>query len=211
MRPRREQRRRRKPAPVGVVLAGGAGRRIGGSKAIVNLGGRPLISYPLQAVWRGLGNAAVVAKLASELPDLPGLTVWIEPDEPRHPLVGIVHALELADGSPVLVCAGDLPFVTPELVRELAQADPRGAPAVVAGGKQGIQPLLGCYQPQARALLAPWAGAPADEVRLTGLVTQVGARVLRVEDEEALFNVNSPDDLLLAAAMLDRGGAASRT
>src|SRR5579859_7302314 len=147
VRSRRDQRRHRKPAPVGVVLAGGDGRRMGGSKAIVNLGGRPLISYPVDAVWRGVGNVAVVAKFASELPPLPGLTVWIEPDEPRHPLVGVVHALELSAGRPVVVCAADLPFVTPDLVRDLAQADPGGAPAVVAGAKGGLQPLLACYRP----------------------------------------------------------------
>ena len=196
---------------MGVVLAGGDGRRMGGSKAIVNLGGRPLISYPLDAVRRGVGNAAVVAKFASELPDLPSLTVWIEPDEPKHPLVGIVHALELSAGRPVLVCAADLPFVTSDLVRDLARAAPGAAPAVVAGGKRGIQPLLGCYQPEARDLLARWASAPADQVRLTEVVTELGVRIHEVEDEDALFNVNSPDDLLQAAAMLDRRGALTRT
>ena len=31
------------------VLAGGRGSRIGGDKALVQLGGRPLIAYPLAA------------------------------------------------------------------------------------------------------------------------------------------------------------------
>jgi molybdopterin-guanine dinucleotide biosynthesis protein A len=180
---------------------------MGGSKALVKLGGRPLLSYPLEAVWRGLGNVAVVAKVDSELPELPGLTVWIEPDSPRHPLVGIVHALELADGRPVLVCAGDLPFVTPAVVRSIAEADPAGAPAVVAGGKRGIQPLLACYQPEALARLL--RHAREGEARLTELVAELGVRRLEVADE-ALFNINSPDDLLVAAAMLDRRAAAPR-
>ena len=37
-------------------------------------------------------------------------------------------------------------------------------------------------------------------------VAALGPRLLQVDDPEALFNVNAPDDLLLAAAMLDRGG-----
>src|SRR5438477_12761169 len=77
-----------KSAPVGVILAGGAGRRIGGSKALVKLHGRPLISYPLAAMREALGDIAIVAKADTELPSLPGVTVWIEPDVPRHPLVG---------------------------------------------------------------------------------------------------------------------------
>ena len=189
---------------MGVVLAGGAGRRMGGAKAAVKLAGRPLISYPLDAVWRALGNVAVVAKIGSELPELPGLTVWIEPDSPQHPLVGVVHALELAGGRPVFVCAGDLPLVSAALVRQIAGCDPRGAPAVLASGNGRVQPLLGCYQPEARALLARWAGASAEEVRMTELAGRLGARTFNVEDEVQLFNVNSPDDLLLASAIISR-------
>ena len=45
-----------------MILAGGLGRRIGGAKAVVQLGGRPLISYPLQALQAALGEVAIVAK-----------------------------------------------------------------------------------------------------------------------------------------------------
>lgn len=195
--------------PVGAVLAGGTGRRIGGSKAMVNLGGRPLISYPVHAVWQALDSVAIVAKVDTELPSLPGVTVWLEPATPQHPLVGIVHALELAEGRPVLICAGDLPFVTPGLVRELAGADPAGAPAVIAAHDGVGQPLLGCYQPRALELLAPAARAAA--ARLTDVVSQIDPRLLEVEDAETLFNINSPDDLLMAAAMLDRRRTPTRT
>jgi molybdopterin-guanine dinucleotide biosynthesis protein A len=42
--------------PVGAILAGGGGRRIGGDKAIVELHGRPLISYPLETVRLAKAN-----------------------------------------------------------------------------------------------------------------------------------------------------------
>ena len=32
----------------------------------------------------------------------------------------------------------------------------------------------------------------------------IGPRLFEVEDPEALFNLNAPDDLLMASAMLDR-------
>ena len=98
--------------PIGVILAGGVGRRIGGSKAIVKLRGRPLIMYPLQALTLALGEVAVLAKPDTELPSLSGVTIWIEPATPQHPLVGISHALALAGDRPVLVCAADLPLVS---------------------------------------------------------------------------------------------------
>ena len=78
---------------IGVILAGGSGTRMGGGKATVHLHGRPLISYPIEAVWRALGSAVVVAKPDTELPSLPGVTVWVEPDEFSHPLVGLRYAL----------------------------------------------------------------------------------------------------------------------
>ena len=37
-----------------------------------------------------LGEVVIVAKADTELPSLPGVTVWIEPDEPQHPLIGII-------------------------------------------------------------------------------------------------------------------------
>lgn len=97
--------------PIGVVLAGGSGRRMGGSKATVQLRGRPLISYPLEALQRALREVTVIAKADTELPQMPGVTVWIEPTTPRHPLVGIVQALALAAGRPVLIVAGDLSLI----------------------------------------------------------------------------------------------------
>jgi len=98
---------------------------------------------------------AIVAKPDTALPVLEAVTVWREPSEPHHPLVGIVHALTCADGRPVLVCAADMPFLASELLAALAGMDPAGAPAVVASSvERGLQPLLGCYQPEAQALLA---------------------------------------------------------
>ncbi len=191
-----------KDGPVGVVLAGGLGRRMGGAKATVALDRRALISYPLEAVWRALGNVAIVAKPDSELPNIPGAAVWIEPAEPRHPLTGIVHALSLAEGRAVLVCAGDMPLVTPELVRALARADPGPSCAVVASAGREVQPLLACFQPRALPRLVD--AARDATIALRDVVASLDAVLYEVEDPELLFNVNTPSDLLQAAAMLDR-------
>jgi len=192
----------RRSMPVGVILAGGGGRRIGGSKATVRLGGKPLISYPLEAMSLVLSEVVVIAKPDTELPSLPGVTVWVEPATPQHPLVGITNALAFARSRSVLVCAGDLPFVTPELIVALATADTGDAPAVIASRAGHIQPLLGCYEPLAADLLAT-AATTADRPTREAVIA-IGPRLLEVEDPDALFNVNAPDDLFLAAAMLDR-------
>ena len=143
--------------PIGVILAGGRGRRLGGAKALARAGRpAPDLSRPLAALQAALGEVAVVAKPESRLPPLAGVAVWREPAEPHHPLVGIVHALACAHGRPVLVCAADMPFVTTEVLRALV-AEPTPAGCARRGGdlaERGLQPLLGCYQPERAALLA---------------------------------------------------------
>jgi molybdenum cofactor guanylyltransferase len=198
--------------PIGVVLAGGLGRRIGGGKAVVGLHGTPLLEYPVRALQAVLAEVVVVAKQGSALPPLRGVPIWIEPAEPRHPLAGIVHALEGAGATgadglarEILVSAGDLPFLSPELVERLARADAGGAPAVVprAGGR--LQPLLARYGPAAYApLAAALAGDPLPSLRDT--VAALGPRLVELDDELPFFNVNAPEDLLTAAGLLDRDG-----
>jgi molybdenum cofactor guanylyltransferase len=199
--------------PIGVVLAGGSGRRIGGSKAIVELQGMPLVRYPLRALHAVLAEVVVVAKQGTALPPLPGVPIWIEPAEPRHPLAGIVHALEGAgaasgiDGMAreILVSAADLPFLGPDLVEQLARADAHGAPAVVPCADGRLQPLLARYAPSAYAPLV--AALRADPLpSLTDAVAALEPRVLEFDDERSFFNVNAPEDLLTAAGLLDRGG-----
>ena len=74
------------------VLAGGRGRRMGRPKALVELGGAPLIAHPLAAAAAAGLDAVVIAKAGTALPAL-DVPVWLEPDQPVHPLLGIVTAL----------------------------------------------------------------------------------------------------------------------
>ena len=193
---------RLRSTPIGVILAGGSGLRIGGDKAIVELHGEPLICYPLKAVQQVLGKVAITAKSGTKLPPLSSVMVWIEPEQPSHPFVGITQALALAGGRPVLICAGDLPFVTPELIRRLARADPGGAPAVLACAGGAMHPLLGCYQPQALELLA--GPARTGTAPLLETIAAIEPVLVEADDPEELFDVDTPDDLLLATALLDR-------
>jgi molybdopterin-guanine dinucleotide biosynthesis protein A len=188
------------PRPIGAVLAGGLGRRMGGAKAAVDIEGRPLITYPLEALQAVLPDVAVVAKGDTSLPVLRGVSIWVEPDEPRHPVAGIVHALRTAQGRPVLACAADLALVTPELVRRLVETDPSGAPAVVPRDARGLQPLLALYTPLALPALAGFdPSAPTREI-----VQALDPLVIEVDDEETFFNVNAPEDLLRASVVLRR-------
>lgn len=188
-------------ALVGVVLAGGAGRRMGGAKALADLGGRPLLHRPLAALREVADEVAVVAKRDTELPPLPGgVGVWLEPDEPRHPMTGIVHALRRAGGRAVLAMALDLPLVGAGLLRRIAAAPAGGAAAVVPHADGRLQPLCARYEPSALAALEGFEPS----ARVTDLVLGLEPVVLDFADAGGFLNVNTAEDLARAAARVTR-------
>ena len=174
---------------IGVILAGGLGRRMGGRKPVRELHGRPLASYPAAALRATCGRVAIVAKRDSELPVLDGVERWDEPDEPRHPLTGIVHALERA-GEPVLVCAADMPRVTPDACRELIDA----RAIATSGGR--LQPLFGVYRPE---WLAALRAAPPDAA-LTRTVEALRPPLVDLH-EDVVLSVDTPEALTATAAL----------
>jgi molybdenum cofactor guanylyltransferase len=184
------------------VLAGGRAARMGEPKAGVGLGGRALIEHPLAALRAAGLETVVVAKAASRLPRL-DVPVWEEPDEPAHPLCGVLRALEGAGGRAVLAVACDMPFLAPALLRRLAGAD---APLVVpkAGGR--LHPLLARYSPQLAGGLreALERGAALQDAvrRLRPQVLDEDALQRFGDPERLLFNVNDPADLARARRLL---------
>ncbi|HET8565619.1 MAG TPA: molybdenum cofactor guanylyltransferase [Solirubrobacterales bacterium] len=186
---------------LGVVLAGGAGSRMGGGKVRADLHGEPLIAYPLAAIAEAGLEALVCAKPGDQLPALE-VPVLREPEQPRHPLCGIVAALRAGEGRPLVVVACDLPFVPAGLIRLLAELpDPLVVPSL--GGRP--QPLLARYE---TALLPELEAALEGQEPLTRTVEALHPRLLE-EDElsrfgdphRLLFNVNDPADLRQAEAL----------
>jgi len=185
--------------PVGVVVAGGRGRRIGGDKAIVELDGVPLLHYPLAALQEVCGEVAVVAKRDTVLPPLRGaVEVWIEPDEPRHPLVGIVHALLRAGGRPILAVAVDLPLVDAATLRALARVRLGDAAAAVLTADGRLQPLCALYDPRA----LPGLSRFDPSARTTEIVAALGIVEVPAPDPSRFLNVNAPEDVLEASLRL---------
>lgn len=173
--------------PLGVVLAGGSASRLPG-KPLLKLHGRPLISYPLAALRAVLHDVVVVAKAP-----LPGFRTWVEPALPQHPLCGILHALSLAAGRAVLVCAADMPAIDARELHALLAGRGAGATACAVipqvGGR--LQPLCALYEQRARE---PLAAAPAG-VSLSAAVLALDPLVLERADQRPYANVNTQAEL----------------
>lgn len=187
--------RRGSEEPLGAILAGGRGSRIGGAKALVELGGRPLISYPLAAVEEAGLEPVVVAKRDSDLPPL-GCRTIREPELPRHPLCGIVAALAYAGGRPLVVVGCDMPFTGSGLLAWLGSApEPLVVPSL--GGR--LQPLPARYD---GALLPALEAALAEGRALQPTLKSLRPRTIAAaelarfgEPEQLCFNVNTHSDL----------------
>ncbi|MEA2475084.1 MAG: molybdenum cofactor guanylyltransferase [Thermoleophilaceae bacterium] len=194
---------------IGVLLAGGRGRRMGGGKPWRELAGRPLIAWPAAALAGACERVVVVAKPGIDLPELPGVARWDEPDTEHHPARGIAFALERA-GEPVLVCAADMPFVTADVCRRVAAGLGEGraaaagmlpgpVPSAAVAVADGVmQPVLAAYAP---AALAGFRAAPPDAA-LTRTVDALGPVLVEV-DSRLARSVDSAEDLAAAALELE--------
>lgn len=194
-------------AATGVVLAGGAGRRIGGDKALVEVLGRPLVAWPLHALRRVCRPVVVVARASTRLPsDLtPVPEIWHEDDDAaRHPLTGVVHALRRAAGRSVLVCAADLPLLDAATLRVLLAAASLSPDAAVVVPQAGghLQVLCALYRPAALSGLQSFA----PDARAAELITALHPAVVPFADETPFFNVNTPDDVPRAERLLRKRG-----
>lgn len=106
---------------IGVVLAGGASRRMGRDKAVVELAGRPMIDWVIDAL-AAVTNEVVVAG--------PPRAPWSEElrfledgsRTKRGPLAGLVAVMEQVEISDLLLVVGvDQPWVRPATLRAIVK------------------------------------------------------------------------------------------
>jgi molybdopterin-guanine dinucleotide biosynthesis protein A len=147
-------------SPAAVILAGGAGRRLGGvDKPALMVGGRSLLDRVLDAVS---GPVVVVGPRRETARPVS----WVREDPPGGgPVAALAAALPLVDAATVAVLAADLPFMTAEALQlletSLSDSGSDGADGALLVDPSGRDQLLaGVWRTSAlrRALAA--AGPP---------------------------------------------------
>jgi len=184
------------------VLAGGEGTRMGGPKAAVELDGIPLLEWALHTAEAAGLDAIVVAKPDATLPETDARIVH-ENSRIRHPLAGIVAALEAGGGRPVIVLACDTPFVPASILQRLAGSDER---LIVVSTRGRLHPLIARYEP---SLLVALKRGLELGVSMNDMIR--GLRPTLIADRELesfgdplriTLNVNTPADLERAEELL---------
>lgn len=177
----------------GAVLCGGASRRMGTDKALLDVGGVPMAARVAGALASaGCDPVRFVGGDAARLTTLGRLVVadaW--PGE--GPVGGIRTALDALDGSDVVVAACDLVALDAGTVAALLAADLGDVDAVVATA-DGRPALLGRWAPSARSVLQRAWDDGVRAMSKTYELTALRVRFIEV-DGTALRNVNRPGDL----------------
>jgi molybdopterin-guanine dinucleotide biosynthesis protein A len=169
-------------ALTGVLLVGGASRRFGSPKALIELDGETLAERGRRVLARACDEVLVVGK-QGELP----FEVLDDGSETRAPIAGVVAGLRAAAHDVAVFLPVDCPRVTPELIRRLGEAC-RDAAVPQTG------PLPGAWAKSALALLEErLAAGPLALYRTYDELDVVELDV----DPQLVADVDTPDDLML--------------
>ncbi|MEC8014957.1 MAG: molybdenum cofactor guanylyltransferase MobA [Pseudomonadota bacterium] len=208
--------------PLGVILAGGLATRMGGGdKGRLQVGGESLLARVVDRIAPQVAGLALNANGDPQRFDDLGLPVIADTiDGFAGPLAGVLAGLDWAaeqGASSIVTVAADTPFFPRDLAeRLLAAAEGQRYPLVLAttprtseealksGGGRRVNrhPTFGLWPVELREDLR---GALQNGLRKVVLWTdQHGGREALFEAEpfDPFFNVNTPEDLVRAEALL---------
>lgn len=173
---------------IGVLLAGGASRRMGRDKALLQWQGRPLLDHVRARLWAAGCEAVVTSRAA------PGCIADYYPG--RGPLGGIHAVLRRRPAAGYLVVPVDMPLLSAALLREL----------IDSGRDHGHcyyrHSFLPCYLSGDPALSERLAQRlRRGDLALGGFLRALHARALDGADATAFLNTNTPEAWRRATAL----------
>lgn len=193
----------------GAVLAGGAGKRLGGvAKGLVEVDGEPILAKTL-TLFGGLFERVIL--IANDPAPYADLIVDAASDviEGKGAPGGLHSALHHATTDWVFLVACDMPFLESALIEELARFRSSETDAVVCRWDGRPEPLHALYHQRCNDVLDPAlrSGNPSfrdvfSALRVHWLNDDTTARLSR--DGRAFRSVNTPEDLAAAGGVLPR-------
>jgi len=184
------------------ILAGGAGRRLGGvDKGWYEIGGQPLIERTLARVTPQCSRVVISANRSLARYRALGYTVHVDDsDHAAGPLTGIATVLRAAVTPYVLTVPVDTPLLPADLVAWLSAAIRADTQLAVACGGDRIHALHALMRRDVLDDLEAALFAGTRAVR----DWQAGLKQVRVDwpDSECFANINSVEDAEALASRL---------
>jgi molybdopterin-guanine dinucleotide biosynthesis protein A len=179
------------------ILAGGQSRRMGRDKAVLPVGGRPVIERVIECVMPLSDDVTIITNTPEKYHHL-GYRMESDVYPGKGSLGGIYTAIHMARYSYCLVVACDMPFLNPNLLQHLMTLT-SGFDVVIPCIKDFPETMhaiygKGCLEPIERRLLA-------DQLKIVAFFEDVRVRYVE-RDEVARFdpnfysflNMNTPGD-----------------
>lgn len=200
--------------PAAVILAGGRASRMGGGdKGLLVLGGRTILDRVIDRLGPQAGRLALNANGDAARFAEYGLPVLPDSVAGRPgPLAGVLAGLDWAASlglDRIVTAAADTPFFPPDLVTRLVRAAERArTPIALAAtqeeGRLVRHPTFGLWPTRLRADLR---AALEGGLRKVVLWTDKHGAASALFADDAFFNINTPEDLVMAEARLAGGTA----
>jgi molybdopterin-guanine dinucleotide biosynthesis protein A len=188
------------------ILAGGPSRRIRSDKALLSLGGKPLIRHVYDAIAETVDEVIVTVdaeeKIKAYSPLLPRTRFVLDKSGVRTPLVGASAAFEASRSDYTMLLACDTPLVSADLA-SLMTGLAKKHEAVVPRWPNGyLEPLQAVYRTEGGLMAADSAlteGRLNMASMILGLqnVLYLSTLVIQRIDPglDTFFNVNTIQDL----------------
>lgn len=198
-------------APFGIILAGGRALRMGGGdKAVLALDGVPLIKHVIARLSPQCAGLALSAN--GDPARFSGFGVPVLPDSmPDHPgpLAGVLAGLDWAaqtGAAAIVTAAVDTPFLPDDLVDRLQSAAAANGLCLAASrDAQGVvqrHPTFGLWPVALRDDLRAALGGGARKVAAWADTHHAGQAIFDSRPFDPFFNINTPNDLAAAQAMI---------
>jgi molybdenum cofactor guanylyltransferase len=193
------------PPVNGLILAGGASKRMLRDKAALEYQGKTQLKRTFELASRHVGK--VFVSLRADQTSDPTRAQWpmlIDSSEGEGPIVGIRSALAAHPEAAWLVLACDLPFLSDAAIEELLhRRDPSALATAYKSAHDGLpEPLCAIWEPAATRVLAEYHAAGGSCPRK--FMIRHGAHLLDLPDPRALDNVNTPEEYSQAVAALEQ-------
>lgn len=199
---------------LGVVLAGGQSRRMGGNhKALLPLGGKPLIEHVAERL-RGQVDALAINTNQSEaeirsLAALADISIFADTVSGfAGPLAGIhaglQHAAAMEGITHIATAATDTPFFPLDMVAKLGASLDNEHPISMATSNTNRHPVFALWPVSIADDLERWL-SHTDTYKVIVFAREIGLAYVdfTVENgQDPYFNINTPEDLSVAQERL---------
>jgi len=192
-------------APIyGLILAGGASKRMQRDKAALKYLGRTQLERAFELASRHVDKVFVSVRTDQiSDPTRAPRPMIVDLGEGEGPIVGIRSALAAYPEAAWLVLACDLPFLSDAAIEGLLRRrDPNSLATAYKSAHDGLpEPLCAIWEPAAARALAGYQAGGGQCPRK--FLIRHAAHLIDPLDPRALDNVNTPEEYSQAAAALE--------